>query len=94
VYLLGDTGTYLGYYAIKGKGSSTQSQMTADQTELTHGSYGQSVENAPGDDGSYGANEDGIFFFTVEGVMVTTNMHYIVSDQALSVRAPKLNVPK
>jgi hypothetical protein len=94
VYLLGDTGTYLGYYAIKGKVSSTQSQMTADQTELDHGSHGQSVVSAPGDDGSYGANEAGIFFFTTEGVMVTTDLRYVVADAPLKVDAPKLNVPK
>lgn len=94
VYLLGTTGTYLGYYAIKGKVSSTQSQMTTDQLEIDHGSYGQAVVNAPGDDGSYGANEEGIFFFTTEGVMVTTNLSYIVSDAPLRVEAPKLNVPK
>lgn len=97
VYLLGDTGTYLGYYAIKGKVSSTQSQMTTDQLDINHAdSYGNghSVVNAPGDDGSYGANEAGIFFFTTEGVMVTTDMRYIVSDAPLAVSAPKLNVPK
>ena len=94
VYLLGDTGTYLGYYAIKGKVSSTQSQMTTDQLDIDHGSYGNSVVSAPGDDGSYGANEIGIFFFTTEGVMVTTDMRYIVSDAPLAVDAPKLNVSK
>lgn len=92
VYLLSYDGKYLGYYAIKGKITSTQSQMTADQTELNHGSYGQSVVDAPGDDGSYGTNEPGYYFFTTEGVMVTADMPYVVSDAPLSVNAPKLNV--
>lgn len=97
VYLLGDTGTYLGYYVIKGKVSSTQSQLTTDQLQVwTCRSSGceSNVVNAPGDDGSYGANEPGIFFFTTEGVMVTTDMRYVVTDAPLNVNAPKLNVPK
>jgi len=38
------------------------------------------VVNAPGDDGSYGANEDGIFFFTTEGAYVTTNLDYLFAE--------------
>jgi hypothetical protein len=98
VYLLGDTGTYIGYYVIKGKVSSTQSQMTTDQlatwTCKANDGCSPVVVDAPGDDGSYGANEAGVYFFTVEGVMVTTDMRYIVSDAPLKVDAPKLNVPK
>ena len=48
------------------------------------------VVNAPGDDGSYGANESGIFFFTTEGQMVTTNLDYIWSDNPLSIDTPRL----
>jgi hypothetical protein len=95
VYLLGDTGTYIGYYVIKGKVSSTQSQMTTDQLiSWGSNSSGSGVVNAPGDDGSYGANENGIFFFSVEGVMVETDMRYVVSDAPLNVNATKLNIPK
>lgn len=84
-------GKIIGYYTVKGKVSSTQSQMTTDQLEIDHGSYGQSVVNAPGDDGSYGANEPGIFFFTTEGAMVETNLDYIVADQPLPIDVPLLN---
>lgn len=95
VYLLGDTGTYIGYYSINGKVSSTQSQMlSADALEKPCNGCDRYVVEAPGDDGSFGANEDGVFFFTTEGVMVTTDMRYIVSDAPLKVDAPKLNVPK
>lgn len=94
VYLMSMTGSYIGYYVIKGKVSSTQSQMTADQLMTwvcKDGSCQSGTVNAPGDDGSYGANEDGIFFFTAEGVMVETSMPYVVSDAPLPVNAPKLN---
>lgn len=82
----------LGYYVVKGKVTSTQSQMTTDQFELDHGSYGQAVVNAPGDDGSYGPNEPGVYFFTDADVMVTTNLDYIISDHPIAVG--EFNVPK
>lgn len=87
-------GKIIGYYTIKGKVSSTQSQMTTDQLiqkVCYSGSCGSEVVNAPGDDGSYGANEPGIFFFTTEGAMVETNLDYIVADQPLPVDVPLLN---
>lgn len=98
VYILGMNGDFVGYYVIKGKVSSTQSQMTT--TDLVQGcgsnsNYSCAVTvQAPGDDGSYGANEPGIFFFLSDGTMVTTSMDYIVSDQPLPVNAPKLNPAK
>jgi hypothetical protein len=86
-------GKVLGYYVIKGKVSSTQSQMTTDNLVVDRCSNSTCpvVVNAPGDDGSYGANEPGIFFFTTEGAMVTTNLDYILSDQPIPFDVPKLN---
>lgn len=89
VYLL-SFGKPLGYYVVKGKVSSTQSQMTADQTVLGNSNAGYSTVAAPGDDGSYGANENGIFFFLVTGQMVTTNLDYVWSDAPLPLDVPKL----
>jgi hypothetical protein len=85
----------LGYYTVKGKVTSTQSQMTTEQiwAKPCDGCDGTFIPG-PGDDGSYGANEPGIFFFTTEGVMVTTNLDYIISDQPIAVGefiVPKLN---
>lgn len=97
VYLL-SFGKPLGYYSIKGKVSSTQSQMSTDQLAIEcpgqgSGACGLTV-NAPGDDGSYGQNEQGIFFFTTEGVMVTTSLDYIVSDSPVAFDVPELNKGK
>jgi hypothetical protein len=98
VYLM-NFGTIVGYYSVKGKVSSTQSQMTTDQLleygcdDALQGCQLATV-NAPGDDGSYGANEPGIFFFTTEGVMVTTDLNYIWSDQPLPIDVPRLNADK
>lgn len=95
VYLLSLTGTPLGYYVIKGKVSSTDSQMTTSELIVTNCHYGSACNDvtvpAPGDDGSYGTNERGIFFFTAENAMVTTSLDYLYSDQPLPLNVPKLN---
>lgn len=83
-----------GYYTIEGKVSSIDSQMTTpvlvtqDQND-----NGQTVIDAPQDDGSYGGNGQGIFFFTTEGAMVETNQDYLYADQPIATYAnlPKLN---
>lgn len=95
VYILSMTGQYVGYYVIKGKVSSTQSQMTTSQLvrpcsaggDTGSGNCAVTVE-APGDDGSYGENEggsSGVFFFTVEGAMVTRRLR---SDLQAPDRTP------
>lgn len=92
VYLL-SFGKPLGYYVVKGKVSSTQSQMTADQSVgryCDNGSCSFATVSAPGDDGSYGANESGIFFFLSSGQMVTTNLDYVWSDSPLPLDVPRL----
>lgn len=86
-------GKIIGYYTVKGKVSSTQSQMTTAQlvTRVCDGGSCQyATVDAPGDDGSYGANEEGIFFFTTTGQMVTTNLDYIWSDNPLPIEVPLL----
>ena len=90
VYLYNFDGSVKGYFTIKGKVSSTQSQMGPMDSLDTH-SYGNTVLEAPGDDGSYGPNENGIFFFTTEGVMVTYSGEYVLSDAPLKLSTTKLN---
>lgn len=93
VYILTLTGDFVGFYTIKGKISSVQSQLTADnQVRKDWGAV--SVVNSMGDDGSFGPNEggdQGIFFFTTEDVMVETVMPWLYSDAPLPVDAKKLN---
>lgn len=95
VYLV-SFGKCMGFYAIKGKVSSTQSQMTTTDLVVRNdnNSGGNVTVPAPGDDGSYGDNEPGIFFFTTEGVMVETSLDYQVADAPLPFDCPKLNAPK
>lgn len=94
LYLLSQTGGIYAFYTIKGKVSSNQSQMTTDQLVnwTCKASYGcQPVTvNAPGDDGSYGPNESGSFAFTTDGVMVTWNTDYILTDAPMKINAANM----
>jgi hypothetical protein len=92
VYLL-SFGKPIGYYVVKGKVSNPDSQLTT--TDLVTDCSGWSTPcrvtvPAPGDDGSYGPNEGGIFFFTAEGTMVTTSLDYVWSDNPLPLDVPRL----
>lgn len=85
-------GKFVGYYTVKGKISSTQSQMTViGQTWDAHATT--VVAPSMGDDGTYGPEEGGdrgVFFFTQGGVMVETTLDWIYSDQPLHIDAPNL----
>jgi hypothetical protein len=51
------------------------------------------ILEAPGDDGSYGANEAGVFFFTTEGALVQLPEDaYVYADQPIAIGdVPELN---
>jgi hypothetical protein len=95
VYLLNWDGSSNGYFTVKGKVSSTQSQMgptdvLVDGCTRTGEDCPQTME-AAGDDGSSGPNEEGIFFFTTEGAMITYNGLYLLSDAPLKLSTKQLN---
>lgn len=92
VYELNWDGSTNGYWVIQGKVSSTQSQMGAMDMVVdacTSTDYCPEIMEAPGDDGSYGPNEDGIFFFLANGTMVTYNGLYRLSDKPLPLLTTK-----
>ena len=95
VYLYNWDGSVKGYFTVKGKVSSTQSQMAP--MDLLVDGCNRSGEDCPqameaaGDDGSFGPNEEGIFFFTTEGTMVTYSGEYVLSDAPLKLSDKKLN---
>lgn len=92
VYVM-NFGRFIGYYTVKGKISSTQSQMTTSQL-VVESDFGEGWESqvvdAPGDNGSYGENERGIFFFTTSDAYVSTNMDYVYLDQPMQIDVPEL----
>lgn len=87
VYELSALGKYLGYFTIKGKISSTNSQLTETDQVTTWGGGGYTLASV-GDDGTWGPEElgpNGVFFFTTTGVMVETNNNIQYSDAPLQL---------
>ena len=87
-------GQVVGYYVTKGKVSSSGSQRTpTDDVYWTcrdgHGCQPVTADG-PQDDGSYGEQDPGIFFFTTDGTMVVTSLDYIQSDRPLPGNFTKL----
>lgn len=81
----------IGYYVIKGKVSSSGSQLAPEQ-ELIRACTGCdyfSVDSAQ-DDGTYGSGDPGIFFFLADGTMVSSTLDYIESDAPLPIDVPRL----
>jgi hypothetical protein len=87
-------GKFVGYYVVKGKVSSVQSQMTTTKQTWDCGNAdGACSVDSIGDDGSFGPNEGGdagIFFFTATGVMVETTLDWVYSDAPLKIDVPNL----
>lgn len=88
VYVM-NFGQIVGFYVTKGKISSNGSQMGPEMEIINGGGNGNVVDSAQ-DDGSYGAGDPGIFFFTTDDVMVVTSLDYIQSDQPLAIDVPRL----
>lgn len=94
VYILAPLdGKPIGYYVIKGKVSSTGSEMTSTDINVncSVGGTNEACTNlAIGDDGSYGMNEggqNGVFFFTSTGVLVETTLPWISSNAPIKLYA-------
>lgn len=94
VYTMTQNGQILAEYTIKGKVSSTGSQLTNTQNcYYTSGSGSSScgaVLDSMGDDGSYGPEEQGVFFFTTAGVLVEWDGLFQYSDAPLSLTSKPL----
>ena len=94
VYLYNFDGSIKGYFVVKGKVSSTQSQMGPMDMIVDacpSSDYCPQSMEAAGDDGSYGPNENGIFFFLqANDTMVTYSGEYILTDKPLELAVKQL----
>lgn len=97
VILLTESGSVVGKFTVDGKVSSLNSFLTPDSEyyEQEYGtdgySYGDGNDWLADVDGSYGENDNGIFFFTPDGKYVEWTGVYLYSDIPFEVQAPVVN---
>lgn len=94
VILLTESGSVVGKFAVDGKVSSLNSFLTPDSEyyEICYnGSYSAENKWLADVDGSYGENDNGIFFFTPDGKYVEWSGIYLYSDIPFEVSAPVVN---
>lgn len=86
----------VGSFIVDGKVSSLNSYLTPDSEyyeEVYSGSGGHYYNEWLADvDGSYGSNDNGIFFFTPDGKYIEWTGTYLYSDIPFEVESPILNV--
>ena len=90
VILLTESGSVVGKFTVDGKVSSLNSFLTPDSEYYEEGGGEWSFENKwlADVDGSYGENDNGIFFFTPDGKYVEWSGIYLYSDIPFEVEAP------
>ncbi|MBP3629901.1 MAG: hypothetical protein J6J23_00220 [Clostridia bacterium] len=98
IVLFTDNGAVVGKFIVDGKVSSLNSYLTPDSEfyEQEYGSNGHSYgdgNNWLADvDGSYGENDNGIFFFTPDGKYVEWTGTYLYSDIPFEISDPVIRV--
>lgn len=98
IVLFGESGVVLGSFVVDGKVSSLNSFLTPDSEyyEQEYGSngysYGDGNDWLADVDGSYGENDNGIFFFTPDGKYIEFTGTYLYSDIPFEVENPILKV--
>jgi hypothetical protein len=94
IYLLADTGGVYAYYVIKGKVTSTGAQLTPtdDIVDACNADFCPQVVQGPTDDGSFGGDEGGIYFFTDTGVEIQWNGRWLLTDAPMEIKTPALSL--
>lgn len=87
VVLFTESGDVIGQFTVDGKVTSLNSFLTPDSE---HYSSERTLDWLPDVDGSYGENDNGIFFFTTDGKYVEWTGTYIYSDIPFDVDATVL----
>lgn len=94
IYLLADTGGIYAYFVIKGKVTSAGAQLTPTDSivDPCASSYCPTVVQGPTDDGSFGGDEGGIYFFTDTGAEIQWNGRWLLTDQPMKIQSPTLTL--
>ena len=78
--------TVVGRFVVDGKVSSLNSFLTPDSTYYSSGST--TIKWLADVDGSYGENDNGIFFFDTQGNYIEWNGTYLYTDIPMSIEDP------
>lgn len=96
IVLFTESGSVVGSFVVDGKVSSLNSFLTpstVDTVEKWSSDWATTVTTEIADvDGSYGENDNGIFFFTPDGKYLEWTGTYLYSDIPFSVDDPVLTV--
>ena len=94
VVLFTESGAVVGNFVVDGKVSSLNSYLTPDSEyyEYTGGDYTRTNKWLSDVDGSYGENDNGIFFFTPDGKYLEWTGTYLYSDIPFVVEDPVVKV--
>lgn len=84
----------VGSFVVDGKVSSLNSYLTPDSEyyEYNGGEYSSKNRWLADVDGTYGSNDNGIFFFTPDGKYIEWTGTYLYSDIPFEVDSPILNI--
>lgn len=88
IVLFTESGGVVGSFIVDGKVSSLNSFLTPDSEEYAS-SYSEWLADV---DGSYGENDNGIFFFTPDGKYIEWTGIYLYSDIPFEVDNPIIKV--
>lgn len=97
IVLFTESGSVVGKFTVDGKVTSLNSYLTPDSEYyeiLYGGTYTKENEWLPDVDGSYGSNDNGIFFFTTDGKYIEWTGTYLYSDIPFIVSDPIVKVGK
>lgn len=98
IVLFTESGSVVGRFVVDGKVTSLNSFLTPESEyyEQEYGSngysYGDGNDWLPDVDGSYGENDNGIFFFTPDGKYIEWTGTYLYSDIPFEVDDPIVKV--
>ena len=80
IVLFTESGSVVGRFVVDGKVSSLNSYLSPNYTESYYSNGGVINTELADVDGSYGENDNGIFFFTPDGKYVEWTGTYLYSD--------------
>ena len=90
IVLFTESGAIVGSFVVDGKVSSLNSFLTPDSEyyEYSAGEYSTKNNWLADVDGSYGENDNGIFFFSVQGNYYEWTGTYLYTDVPMSIDEP------